>query len=224
MIITIDGHAGSGKSTAARMLAAQLGFELMNTGAMYRAAAFALGRLGIDVYAEPRDEAAIARAMAGYTFEMTDVRVKLNGRDLTDYIYTEEMGRAASRVGTFPEVRARLKAEQRRHAAGRDIVCEGRDQGTAVFPDAPVKFFFTASPETRARRRAQQDGIDSRRQPEAFAELVRQVAARDRQDEQRPIDPLRKAPDAVVIDTSALSQNEVLTRMVEVVDRWRSLD
>ena len=224
MIITIDGHAGSGKSTAARMLAAQLGFELMNTGAMYRATAFALGRLGIDVYAEPRDEAAIARAVTGYTFEMTDVRVKLNGRDLTDYIYTEAVGRAASRVGTFPEVRARLKAEQRRHAAGRDIVCEGRDQGTAVFPDAPVKFFFTASPETRARRRAEQDGIDPRRQPEAFAELVRQIAARDRQDEERPIDPLRKAPDAVVIDTSDLSQNEVLTRMVEVVDRWRSLD
>ena len=150
MIITIDGHAGSGKSTAARMLAAQLGFELMNTGAMYRATALALGRLGIDVYAEPRDVAAIAVAVAGYSFEMTDTRVKLNGRDLTDYIYTEAMGRAASRVGTFPEVRERLKAEQRRHAAGRNIICEGRDQGTAVFPDAPIKFFFTASAETRA--------------------------------------------------------------------------
>jgi cytidylate kinase len=221
MIITIDGHAGSGKSTAARMLAAQLGFELMNTGAMYRATAFALGRLGIDIYAEPRDEAAIAAAVAGYSFEMTDVRVKLNGRDLTDYIYTEAMGRAASRVGTFPEVRARLKAEQRRHAAGRDIVCEGRDQGTAVFPDAPIKFFFTASAETRARRRAEQERVDL--SPEEFAEWVRQIVARDRQDEERPIDPLRKAPDAVVIDTSDLTQNEVLTRMVEVVDRWRSL-
>ena len=224
MIITIDGHAGSGKSTAARMLAAQLGFELMNTGAMYRATALALGRLGLDVYAEPRDEAAIARAVSGYSFEMTDVRVKLNGRDLTDYVYTEEMGRAASRVGTFPEVRERLKAEQRRLADGRDIICEGRDQGTTVFPEAPIKFFFTASAETRARRRAEQDGIDPDRCSETFAELVRQIAARDRQDEQRPIDPLRKAPDAVVIDTSDLSQNEVLTRMVEVVDRWRSLN
>ncbi|HVK16140.1 MAG TPA: (d)CMP kinase [Fimbriiglobus sp.] len=224
MIITIDGHAGSGKSTAARMLAAQLGYELMNTGAMYRATALALGRLGIDIYAEPRDEKAIAAAVAGYTFEMTDVRVKLNGRDLTDFVYTEEMGRAASRVGTFPEVRARLKSEQRRLANGRDIICEGRDQGTAVFPDAPIKFFFTASPETRARRRAQQDGIDPDQCAETFAGLVRQIAARDRQDEHRPIDPLRKAPDAVVIDTSDLSQNEVLSRMVEVVDRWRSLN
>jgi cytidylate kinase len=224
MIITIDGHAGSGKSTAARMLAAQLGFELMNTGAMYRAAAYVLGRHGIDIDAEPRDEARIAGEAAGYSFEMTDTRVKINGRDVTDHIYTEAMGRAASRVGTFPEVRARLKAEQRRLAADRDIICEGRDQGTAVFPDAPVKFFFTASPETRARRRAEQDGIDPARQPEAFAELVRQIAARDWQDEERPIDPLRKAPDAVVIDTSHLTQNEVLTRMVEVVDRWRSQD
>jgi cytidylate kinase len=173
------------------------------------------------VYAEPRDEAAIAAAVAGYSFEMTDTRVKLNGRDLTDYVYTEAMGRAASRVGTFPEVRARLKAEQRRHAAGRDIVCEGRDQGTAVFPDAPIKFFFTASAETRARRRAEQERVDL--SPEEFAGWVRQIVARDRQDEERPIDPLRKAADAVVIDTSDLTQNEVLTRMVEVVDRWRSL-
>jgi cytidylate kinase len=223
MIITIDGYAGSGKSTAARMLAAQLGFELMNTGAMYRAAALALERQGIDLYAEPRDAAAISAAVAGYTFEMTDTRVKINGKDLTDYVYTEEMGRAASRVGTFPEVRARLKAEQRRLAAGRDIVCEGRDQGTAVFPDAPVKFFFTASAETRASRRAEQLGLDPARDPQAFAGLVRQIADRDRQDEERPIDPLRKAPDAVVIDTSDLSINEVLTRMVEVVDRCRSL-
>jgi cytidylate kinase len=222
MIITIDGYAGSGKSTAARMLAAQLGFELMNTGAMYRAAAYELGRQGIDLYAEPPDRAAIARAVAGYHFDMTDTRVKLNGRDLTDYVYTEEMGRAASRVGTFPEVRARLKAEQRRLAAGRDIICEGRDQGTAVFPDAPVKFFFTASAETRARRRAEQIGIDPDRDEEAFAELVRQIVARDRQDEGRAIDPLTKAPDAVVIDTSEQSEDETLARMVEVVDRCRN--
>jgi cytidylate kinase len=221
MIITIDGYAGSGKSTAARMLAAALGFELLNTGAMYRAAAFRLGQLDIDVDAYPRDEAAIARAVAGFTFELTDTRVKVNGRDLTDWVYTEEMGRAASRVGTFPEVRARLKAEQRRIAAGKDVICEGRDQGTAVFPDAPVKFFFTASPETRARRRAEQLGLDPEADAEAFAELVRQIAARDRQDENRAIDPLVQAPDAVPIDTSELSLDEVLTRMTEVVDRCR---
>lgn len=221
MIITLDGYAGSGKSTAARMLAAALQFELMNTGAMYRAAAFALERLGIDLYAEARDIAAIVHAVADYTFTMSDTRVWLNGHDLTDFIYTEAMGRAASRVGTFPEVRMRLKQEQRRLATGRDIICEGRDQGTAVFPDAPVKFFFTASPETRALRRAEQEGIDATTHPAALAELARQIAARDRQDEQRAIDPLRQAPDAVVIDTSTLTQNEVLSQMLEVVARCR---
>jgi cytidylate kinase len=221
MIITLDGYAGSGKSTAARMLAAALQFELMNTGAMYRATAFALERLGIDLYAEPRDTDAIVHAIADYAFAMSDTRVWLNGHDLTDFIYTEAMGRAASRVGTFPEVRMRLKQEQRRLAASRDIICEGRDQGTAVFPDAPVKFFFTASPETRALRRAEQEGIDATTHPAALAELARQIAARDRQDEQRTIDPLRQAPDAVVIDTSLLTQNEVLSQMLEVVARCR---
>jgi CMP/dCMP kinase len=221
MIITIDGYAGSGKSTAARMLAAALGFELMNTGAMYRATAFALGEAGIDILADPRDEAAIAATVANYSFQLTDTLVRLNGRDVTDRVDSEAMGRAASKVGTFPEVRARLKQEQRRIAAGRDMICEGRDQGTAVFPDAPVKFFFTASGETRARRRAEQDGLDPATQPEAFAELKRQIALRDRQDEERAIDPLRKADDAVLIDTSDLTLDEVLSQMLEVVERCR---
>lgn len=221
MIITIDGYAGSGKSTAARLLAAALGFELMNTGAMYRATAFALGEAGIDIHANPRDLAAITAIVANYSFQLTDTRVRLNGRDVTDYVDTEAMGRAASKVGTFPEVRARLKQEQRRIAAGHDMICEGRDQGTTVFPDAPVKFFFTASVETRARRRAEQDGLDPEQQPEAFAELKHQIALRDKQDEERPIDPLRKAADAIVIDSSHLTLDEVLARMLEVVERCR---
>jgi len=217
MIITIDGYAGSGKSTAARLLAAALGFELMNTGAMYRATAFALGEAGLDIHANPRDEAAITAVVANYSFQLTDTRVRLNGRDVTDRVDTEAMGRAASKVGTFPEVRTRLKQEQRRIAAGRDIICEGRDQGTAVFPDAPVKFFFTASVETRARRRAEQDDLD----PEKFAELKHQIALRDKQDEERSIDPLLKAADAVVIDSSDLTLDEVLSQMLEVVERCR---
>lgn len=221
MIVTIDGYAGSGKSAAATRLAEVLGFRLMNTGAMYRATAFALSRLGFDLYAEHRDVAAVARAVGRFSFEMTDTEVRLNGEDLTLHVFTEAMGRHASRVGMFPEVRARLQQEQRRLAEGRDIICEGRDQGTVVFPHAPVKFFFTASAEIRARRRAAQDGIDP--DPEEFAELVRQIAARDRQDETRAIDPLRQAPDAVVIDTTSLTPDEVLARMLEVVNRCRSI-
>ena len=221
MIITLDGYAGSGKSSAARLLAAALGFDLMNTGAMYRATAFALGEAGLDIHAYPRDEARIAAAVANYSFQLTDTRVRLNGRDVTDHVDTEAMGRAASKVGTFPEVRSRLKQEQRRIAAGRDMICEGRDQGTAVFPDAPVKFFFTASVETRARRRAEQDGLDPVKQPAAFAELKKQIALRDKQDEDRPIDPLRKAADAIGIDSTDLALDEVLSLMLEVVERCR---
>ncbi|MFO0852513.1 MAG: (d)CMP kinase [Gemmataceae bacterium] len=218
MIITIDGYAGSGKSTAARLLADALGFELLNTGAMYRATALVLGRAGIDIHTDPRDVAAITAAVAGYRFDLHADRVWINDIELTKHVYTEAMGRAASRVGTFPEVRAKLKAEQRRIADDRDVVCEGRDQGTAVFPHAPVKFFFTASAETRATRRADQEGLPA----EAVPELVAQISARDRQDEQRAIDPLRRADGAVLIDTSHIAPDAVVARMLEVVDRCRS--
>jgi len=222
MIITIDGHAGSGKSTAARLLAAELGFELMNTGAMYRATAFILGRHGIDISTEPRNISAITTIVATFHFDLSPSRIRLNGEDLTDSIYTEPMGRAASQVGKFPEVRAKLKDEQRRIAANHDMICEGRDQGTAVFPDAPVKFFFTAAAQTRALRRAEQDGLDPRLDPTGFAKLVELIVARDHQDENRSIDPLRRAPDAVEVDTSILSLDEVVHRMTQVVNRWRT--
>lgn len=220
MIITIDGYAGSGKSTAARRLAAALGFDLLNTGAMYRAVGLLLAGRGIDIDSDPRDGAAIAAAVNAFTFDMPGDRVVVNGEDVTARVHTEEMGRAASRVGTFPEVRARLKAEQRRIADARDIVCEGRDQGTAVFPEAPVKFFFRASVEVRAGRRLRE--LQARGLPADFADIARQIAARDKQDENRPIDPLRKAADAVEIDTSHLSADEVLRVMAEVVGRCRS--
>jgi cytidylate kinase len=215
MVITIDGHAGAGKSSAARMLAVALGFELLNTGAMYRAAAFALGRAGLDIHANPPDEAAVAAVAAGWAFDLHGTRVRLNGDDLTDYVYTEAMGHGASRVGTFRPVRERLKAEQRRLASGRDVICEGRDQGTAVFPDAPVKFFLTARPETRAARQAEREGGRP-------ADYLRSIIERDRRDETRALDPLLVPPGATVIDSSGLSMDEVLGRMLVVVDRYRT--
>lgn len=219
MIVTIDGYAGSGKSTAARHLADALGFDRLNTGAMYRAVGLLLARRGIDVYAEPRDAAAVADFVNALSFDMPGDRVLVNGEDVTALVHTEEMGRAASRVGTFPEVRTRLKAEQRRLADDRDIVCEGRDQGTAVFPDAPAKFFLRASTAVRAGRRVRE--LRDRGLPADEADVFRQIEARDRQDEARPIDPLRKAADAVEIDTSHRTADEVLRLMAEVVDRCR---
>lgn len=219
MIITIDGYAGSGKSSAAARLAEALGYELLNTGAMYRATAVALTEAGVDIYAADRDAARITHLMADYDFELPPGRVLLNGRDRTADVRTEEAGKGASRVGTFPEVRARLKQEQRRLAGDRDVICEGRDQGTAVFPDAPVKFFFRASADVRADRRAAQ--LRAHHLPADRDAIRDQILARDRQDETRSIDPLTRAADAVEIDTSDCSEAEVLERMLAVVSAVR---
>lgn len=220
MIVTIDGYAGSGKSTAARRLAQTLDFALLNTGAMYRAVGLLLARAGIDIDQNPRDEQAIAQIVQGLRFDMPMQHVFVNGEDVTEHLATELMGKAASKVGTFLEVRSHLKQEQRRLAQGQNMVCEGRDQGTAVFPDAPVKFFLHASVEVRALRRA--DELRRRGEMVELEVIRRQIADRDYQDEHRAIDPLRRAEDAIDIDTSHMSADEVLMRMVEVVEQCRS--
>ena len=220
MIITIDGYAGSGKSSAARGLADALGFTLLNTGAMYRAAGLALQDAGCDIYADPPDLPRIAELVAGYTFDMSGDRTVLNGVDYTDRLQTPGAGAAASRVGTFAPVRERLKAEQRRIADARDMICEGRDQGTAVFPDAAVKFFFTASVKVRAWRRFLER---SRADDSAdLSTITRRIEARDRQDETRPLDPLRPAPDAVTVDTSDTPPDAVLRLLLKKVAECRT--
>jgi CMP/dCMP kinase len=220
MIVTIDGRAGSGKSLAARRLAQTLEFRLLATGAMYRAAAIALADAGVDIFAEPRDVATISRLVNSYHFEMPGTDVWLNGADFTWRVDSEHAGAAASRVGMFPEVRERLKAEQRRIAAHEPTICEGRDQGTSVFPDAPVKFFVTASVDVRAQRRAEQEAKAGR--PADLRVLREQIRFRDMQDESRPIDPLRQAADAIAIDTTTLTPDDVLAIMVAEVQRCRS--
>jgi cytidylate kinase len=220
MIITIDGYAGAGKSTAARRLADRLGFDLLNTGAMYRAAALTLLRHDFDIYAGNRNVADVAAFVNRFRFDLSGDRVLLNGEDLSLDVTSEDAGRGASRVGTFPEVRAKLKAEQRRIADGRNVICEGRDQGTAVFPDAPVKFFFWASPDVRAQRRVEQER-EAGRDADYTATLA-MILDRDRQDTERAIDPLRPAHLAVWLDTSERSLDDVLADMLNVVDRCRS--
>ncbi len=215
MVITIDGYAASGKSSAAVGLANALGFRLLNTGWMYRAASIALRERGFDLNANPRDRVGIRDLLNTFHFDMPPDKVLLGGVDFTERITCEGAGAGASLVGTFEEVREKLKAEQRRLAEGENIICEGRDQGTAVFPDAPVKFFFYASPEVRAARRMNQlSGAD-------YQTVLKQIRERDAQDENRTLDPLKAAEDAIRFDTSVLSEAEVLRRMLEVVEASR---
>lgn len=219
MIITIDGSAGSGKSAAAQRLAERLGFRLLNTGAMYRAAGYLLLRAGIDLHHEPRETERIGRIVSGCQFELPGERILVNGEDLTDHLFTASMGPVASRVATFPEVRTPLKAEQRRIAATADYVCEGRDQGTSVFPNAEIKFFLTASVEVRADRRFQQ--LYSKGELADRAVLIEQIRARDEQDMQRALDPLAKADDAIEIDSSNLTLDEVVEQLWDAVQQYR---
>lgn len=215
MVITIDGYAGSGKTSAAFRLADVLGFELLPTGQMYRAAGAMLVDAGIDLDCVPRSVDRIREIANEFHFEMPPGQVVLNGVDYSEKSHCESAGEWASKVGTFAEVREKLKAEQRRLAAGRKIVCEGRDQGTAVFPDAPFKFFFWAAPEVRAERRAEQ--LRAQGQSVDYETILKQIIERDDRDENRALDPLKQAADAMRIDTTYDNADVVLARMVETV-------
>jgi CMP/dCMP kinase len=207
MIITIDGPAGAGKSTVARTLAKRLGFEFLDTGAMYRAVALAAIRAKVSL----QDEDALRGFVGGVTLEMPPENVLLNGMDVSAEIRTQAVSDAASLVATSPAVRERLVHLQRVIAEGRDIVCEGRDQGTVVFPQATCKFFLTADAEERARRRQQElAGRGEARDLSTLAEMMRR---RDNQDATRPVGPMKVPPDAILIDSTGLSVEQVVQRM-----------
>lgn len=216
MIVTIDGPAGTGKSTAARRLAERLGFQFLDTGAMYRVVALRC----LEQAANPEsDEAsgALARS-AEITFE--DCRTFLGGRDVSQLIRETNVTQAASLVARNPSVRSAMVGLQRAFATGRDIVTEGRDQGTVVFPLAELKLYLTADPVERARRRF--DELRAQGQSVTIEELLEQQGLRDQRDQTRDVAPLRAADDAVVIDTTALSIEQVLERMLELVAARRS--
>ncbi len=213
MIITIDGPAGAGKSSAARALAVRLGFEFLDTGAMYRAVALAGLRAGVDL----ADEAALAALLASLNLEMPPRRVLLNGEDVGDLIRTPEVSAGASAVAKSPAVRHHLVALQRRIAAGRNMVCEGRDQGTVVFPDAACKFFLVADPRERARRR--QKELADRGEAVDLEAVLEAQEARDRQDAGRDLAPMTPAADAHVIDSTHRSLDEVVALMEQEVRR-----
>lgn len=213
MIVTIDGPAGAGKSTAARLLATGLQFAFLDTGAMYRAMAWVVLEAGID----PTEERAVIEAVEATQLEIEPERISVNGRDVTELIRVPAVTAASSAVAKIAGVRALLVTMQRQIARAGDYVCEGRDQGTVVFPDAIAKFFLTASAECRARRRLEdlrQRGIHS-----TMTEQLEQQAERDHRDQTRSTGPLVPADDAIVIDTTEIAVDQVVQRMKRLVEK-----
>jgi cytidylate kinase len=211
-IIAIDGPVGAGKSTVAERLARALGFEYVNTGAMYRAVAVAARAAGIDAD-DPEAERKLDQLLAGTRIDFSDGRVSLNGRDITAEIGSPEIGESASRLSTLRVVRERMRDLQRAAGARGGVVMEGRDIGTAVFPDAEFKFFLDASPEVRAERRWRE--LAARGVKITREEVLAQLLERDRRDRERELAPLIPAPDAIVIDASRLGVDEVVALMAQ---------
>lgn len=219
-MVAVDGPSGVGKSSASRGLAERLGFRHVDTGAMYRAVAHVGASLGLDP-ADARRLGELARDLRVRFRRGRDgtVRVLADGEDVTSAIRRPEIGQLASTVSAHPEVREHLVRAQRAMARGRDLVMEGRDIGTVVFPDAPVKFFVTADATARARRRRGElaaGGLDP-----ASVDVEAEQAVRDARDSTRVHAPLRQAPDAVVLETTHMTLEEVVEAMHRVVSARR---
>jgi cytidylate kinase len=215
MIVTIDGPAGAGKSSIARRLAERLGFQFLDTGAMYRAVALAALRAGLG----HGDEDWIARLAREITIDMRHERTFLNGEDVSAAIRTSEVSAAVYLAADNVAVRRRLVELQRQIADQRDTVTEGRDQGTVAFPSAECKIFLTASPLERARRRHQE--LADRGESVTVDEVLAQQADRDRRDAARPVGALVKAADAVEVWTDGLAPEQVVDRLECIVNRCR---
>jgi len=214
-VITIDGPAGAGKSTAARALARRLGFRLLDTGAMYRALAWAVREARL----APEDTPALRAVLDATTVALEGDRVLVNGRDVTGEIRSPVIGELTSVLTMLRAVREKMTPMQRALAADGGVVLEGRDTGSVVCPDADVKFYLDATLEARARRRREEL---AERGVALDLDLVREeVARRDRQDMGRAIAPLVRPADAVLVDTTGLDEAEVLERLMDAVERAR---
>ena len=210
-VVAIDGPSGSGKGTIARQVAAKLGFHLLDSGALYRLVAIAGREAGV------ADEAALAALAARIRIEFGDdaagaERIRLDDRDVTAEVRLETTGALASRVAALPAVRAALLARQHGFRRAPGLVADGRDMGTVVFPDAPLKVFLTASPEERAKRRHNQ--LIDKGNADSLAALSRDIAERDARDSTRTVAPLRPAPDAVVIDTTGIAVADIVGQVL----------
>jgi len=214
LVIAIDGPAGSGKSTLAALLARRYNYTNIETGAMYRALAFKALEDGVPLDDEKKLAVLAAQSRIELAPNPEGNRVLLDGNDITERLRSQEVTDAASKVSVHPAVREWMVAEQRKIGACGGIVMEGRDIGTKVFPDAEVKIFLDAAPEIRGTRRFLQSPASSAHEASVVAELQ----ARDQRDRTRANSPLAPAPDAVTIDSTYLTLDQVLARAVEVID------
>ena len=215
VIVTVDGPSGAGKGTLCYALAEKLGFALLDSGAIYRVLALAALKSAVDL----DDESGLAALARGLDVRFLPVdgavRVLLGGEDVSASIRTQAVAEAASRVAVFPAVRAALLQLQREFAQDSGLIADGRDMGTVVFPAAAAKLFLDASVETRAKRRYKQlqsQGIDGN-----FAQILAEVKARDERDRNRAVAPLKPAEDALVLDSTALSIDEVVKQALDYI-------
>lgn len=211
MIVTIDGPAGAGKSTAARSLARRLGFSFLDTGAMYRAVTLAAVRRGADL----EDPAAVAQIADDLQLALTNDQVVMDGADVTSAIRTFEITSLTKHAADNRAVRRRLTDLQRKFAVGRDVITEGRDQATVVFPDAEVKIYLTANEEQRARRRY--EDLVARGEQVDYQGVLEKQRRRDQQDFERKDGGLAKAPDSLEVSTDGMTPEQVVDRLEQIV-------
>ena len=206
--VAIDGPSGAGKSTIAKAVAKQLGIDYIDTGAMYRSVGYTMMCSGIPA----SDEAAVKAMLADTDSDFRDGVIFLDGRKVNDVIRTSEVAKMASECSVLPDVRAKLVDLQRQMGSRKSVIMDGRDIGTNVLKDAEYKFFLTASAEERAERRYKE--LAEKGEKISFDEVLRDIKQRDHNDMTRKLNPLRKAEDAVEIDTTGLSIEEVINKVV----------
>ncbi|MBI5025436.1 MAG: (d)CMP kinase [Nitrospirae bacterium] len=212
-VITIDGPSGAGKSTVSRLLAKRLGYNYLDTGALYRAVAWKIRKEGID----PADEKRLKEILTAIKINFNGDRITVNGQDVTTDIRSPEIGELSSKVSAIPAVRQMLFGLQREIGLKGRVVIEGRDIGTVIFPEAKNKFFLDASPEERGKRRymeLKKNGVEIN-----LKDTIEDIKKRDYRDSTRQYSPLKKAEDAVYIDTSNLDIEGVIAKIMEALEK-----
>ena len=217
LIITIDGPAASGKSTVAAILAEKLGAGFLDTGAMYRAVTLAAMQDGVDMNDENKLLDVLNKKKFQFAIEKNKVAVSIDGIDVTDRLRRPDVTANARYIASSMKVRSRLVQMQRQLATENDrIVTEGRDQGTVAFPGANVKFYLTATPAERAKRRAREQGLTA---PADIERIQREIEARDESDQCRAVGPLKPADDAVTVDTTDLTIEQVVEKLLGLIEK-----